>query len=134
MFRPSQGVESTITKQQGTMHTDFRTGKLLDNITLNYCSALGLIAVGVLPKPPLWNMNFHQTSSSPAAKRPRTEPMAVTPSPQKFSHGEEASATPFPLAKKILFEKRSTTGGLTLSQEHEMFDLSGLPDHDDEGI
>jgi hypothetical protein len=51
MFRSSQG-ESTITKHK-PIRTTYRTGQLMDTITLNYCSALGLIAVGVLPKPPL---------------------------------------------------------------------------------
>jgi hypothetical protein len=113
IFRSSPG-ESTITKQQ-VAHTCFSKGKLLDTVTLNYCSALGLIAVGVLPKPPLWN-NFHQTSSSPAAKRPRTvwEPTVVTPPRTNVLHGEEARVTPFPSAKKVLFEKRSTTGGGSL--------------------
>jgi hypothetical protein len=46
----------------------FKNGKPIDTVELNYCSAFGLIEVGVLPKPDLWT---YQRMKRPAPRGQR---------------------------------------------------------------
>jgi hypothetical protein len=45
---------SVVSKAKDKVHTSYGRGKHLYTITLHYCATPGLIAVGILPKPPLW--------------------------------------------------------------------------------
>lgn len=53
-----------VKEEISSQSTSYSKGPLLDTITLNYCAALGLIEVGVLPKPGLW---AHHRMKNPAA-------------------------------------------------------------------
>jgi hypothetical protein len=112
IFRSKKGASTIKTPHPLAPRDNIRRGKLLDTITLHYCSPVGLITVGVLPKPPLWD--YHRMSTS--TKRSSSKPSVVTPLP--------------PL-KKIRVDKQGT-GGLLLSQEYECFDLSVLSSDDDD--
>jgi hypothetical protein len=91
----------------------FNKGKLLETITLQYCSTVGLIEVGVLERPASWGKK--RPHSSPASERAYALPSAVTP-----------QAETAPSSKKIRVETVVT------SQESTFIDLSELPS-DDEG-
>lgn len=53
-LRSGEG-KSVITKTTSSaIQNSYAQGAFLYSITLNYCAAVGLIHVGVLPKPPLW--------------------------------------------------------------------------------
>ncbi|MGK3753201.1 MAG: hypothetical protein ACI8RD_005508 [Bacillariaceae sp.] len=45
---------SAVSKARDKVHMSYGRGKHLYTITLHYCATPGLIAVGILPKPPLW--------------------------------------------------------------------------------
>jgi hypothetical protein len=91
----------------------YNAGKLLDTITLQYCSTVGLIEVGVLERPASWGKK--RPHSSPASEQAFAVPATVTP-----------PAVAAPPSKKIRVETVVT------SQESTFIDLSELPS-DDEG-
>ena len=63
-LRSGEGETLTKSERYSTgQKACFTKGDLVDSITLTYCAALGLIAVGVLPKPPHW---VHQRMKHPA--------------------------------------------------------------------
>ena len=63
-LRSGEGETLTKSKSYSTgQQACFTKGALVDSITLTYCAALGLIEVGVLPKPPHW---VHQRMKHPA--------------------------------------------------------------------
>lgn len=47
----------------------YRTGKKLATIKIYYCTAVGLIRAGILPKPPLWDL--HRLEHPPALSSPK---------------------------------------------------------------
>jgi hypothetical protein len=107
---------STITEKKSSSTGSkpvYNTGKLLDTITLQYCSTVGLIEVGVLERPASWGKK--RPHSSPTLERAFAVPSAVTP-----------PAETAPPSKKIRVETVVT------SQECTFYDLSELPS-DDEG-
>lgn len=57
MLRSVEGANVT-TKKISSMLENYKKGALLHTISINYCTALGLIKVGILEKPPLWD--FHR--------------------------------------------------------------------------
>ena len=52
------GTTSTTTSTNLKAYSSYIPGELLQGISINYCTAFGLIHAGVLPKPPLWD--FHR--------------------------------------------------------------------------
>lgn len=52
-LRSGQG-SATCSKQAAGQAACYARGSRVDVFTLHYCAAMGLIQVGVLPKPPLW--------------------------------------------------------------------------------
>jgi hypothetical protein len=72
-LRSGEGTTSFSEKQPVASQHSYHKGKLIDTITLNYCAALGLIEVGVLPQPDLWT---HHRMKRPA---PTGQKMAVQP-------------------------------------------------------
>ncbi|GKY92192.1 hypothetical protein MPSEU_000190400 [Mayamaea pseudoterrestris] len=58
--RSKQG-STVITSRQSNNNSGFTIsfgrGAFINKVTLNYCTALGLVHVGVLPKPPVWMLH-----------------------------------------------------------------------------
>jgi hypothetical protein len=65
-LRSGQGSTTLHTQKRVQPHSSYKKGSKVDVFTLNYCAAMGLIEVGVLPKPPLW---VYHRMLHPAAKR-----------------------------------------------------------------
>ena len=68
--------DTTITKERPRLGTHYREGAYLGPITLHYCSALGMMEVGVLPKTDIWAYN--------RAKRPATSGLRFNPPCKKI--------------------------------------------------
>jgi hypothetical protein len=66
-----KGTQFEVTKSKRRRVT-FKTGGLLATITLRYCSTLGLIHAGVLPKPPMWDL--HRKLNPRDSDEPKAEP------------------------------------------------------------
>jgi len=64
-LRSGEGTASFTTAVESGPQNRFTAGEHRYTITLNYCAAVGLIAVGVLSKPPLWT---HHRMLHPAKK------------------------------------------------------------------
>jgi hypothetical protein len=92
-------------------YVQYRPGRCLETIEVQYCTAPGLIQAGILPKPPMWDC--HQKS---------------------FSRKRSAAEIPIVTPQKIKREA-SVIDGHTVMQakEYELFDLSGTPDSDSDG-
>jgi len=92
-------------------YVQYRPGRCLQTIEVQYCTAPGLIQAGILPKPPMWDC--HQKSFS----RKRSAPEIPIVTPQRIKR------------------EASVIDGHTVMQakEYELFDLSGTPDSDLEG-
>ena len=54
--KSEQGSSFNVQKTK-RRRTKFAKGGLLKTITLRYCSTLGLIHAGILPKPPMWDLH-----------------------------------------------------------------------------
>jgi hypothetical protein len=59
----TKGSTTIKTENQHQKYQSYGQGALIDSITLNYCSALGMIEAGVLPKPDMWT---HERMKRPA--------------------------------------------------------------------
>jgi hypothetical protein len=55
----------------------YNRGALLDVVTLNYCTALGLIEVGVLEKPDMWTHQRMKRPHKPDQGGPRVKPTTI---------------------------------------------------------
>ena len=53
-LRTGEGNKSVVTKASNMNRLNYLKGPQLYTIPLNYCATLGLISVGILPKPPAW--------------------------------------------------------------------------------
>jgi hypothetical protein len=114
--RQSKSVKSEVGMSQITKPRSkrnkkpyYQLGKKLHSFKLNYCSVLGLIEAGILPKPPLWD---HARMLKPA-KRCKScghNPMTVQP-------------------KKIRLEDPNS---LVAPKEYELFDLAEVLDDNEE--
>lgn len=71
----SEEGSTAISKTKPSQFKKMKSKELLETITLNYCSALGLIEAGVLPKPGLWQQS---------AKRPAPKSEKPLPVPKKM--------------------------------------------------
>jgi hypothetical protein len=70
-LRSGAGTTTTKVKlMKGGKKAAYSKGALLDSITLTYCAALGLIQVGVLPKPDEWT---HHRMKNPHKGGPKVE-------------------------------------------------------------
>ncbi len=87
----------------------YRKGQYLYSITLYYCAAPGLIAVGVLPKPPAWDLLR------------MTQPSDISPEAKKK------------LENAIISEKRNRRGNLILELADSDSD-NETDDHPDETL
>jgi len=70
-LRSGEGSSAeTTTYGIDALHDSYIQGDLLYTITLHYCATPGLIAVGVLPKPPFWEWKRmqHPTTITAEAK------------------------------------------------------------------
>jgi len=107
VLRSGEGTHME-SKNAGTCYKKYRAVRLLESITVNYCTALGLIHAGVLQKPSdIWEE---------ARKRGASDSNAVDIKPKRI-------------------KKETTIGGSgapVLATQHDLFDLSKLPDSDDE--
>jgi hypothetical protein len=112
-------VQEESSSPPGTKRLRYNRGEILDTITLQYCSAVGLIEVGVLPRPASWGKIKQPHQSSPTLKRAfvGTTATTVTPPP---------AGVATPLLKKIRVETIVTT------QESTFIDLSEVPSDDEE--
>lgn len=72
--KSEQGSSFNVQKSK-RRRADFAKGGLLKTITLRYCSTLGLIHVGILPKPPMWD--FHRLTN-PAENGEENAPQPST--------------------------------------------------------
>lgn len=56
--KSDQGSTFQVQKvSRGGQIANYHKGGLLKNVTLRYCSTLGLIHAGILPKPPMWDLH-----------------------------------------------------------------------------
>lgn len=90
------------------MRRNSKKGQLLETITLKYCSTVGLIVDGVLPKPPLWDW---YKMVNPSAL-PRSETM--------------------PKLEPITWTKETIdpNGNIIESKNCDLFDLTAMEDDD----
>mmetsp|Transcript_11210 Transcript_11210/g.15080 ORF Transcript_11210/g.15080 Transcript_11210/m.15080 type:complete len:260 (+) Transcript_11210:15-794(+) len=101
-------TKGTITESQNVIsRTSYKEGDLVDTFELNYCTALGLINVGVLPKPPAWDYLRMQ--------KPFNQ--------DTLEGGKELNIEPI----KVRFED---AGGNFGAKEYDLFDLSHISDVD----
>jgi hypothetical protein len=112
-------VKEKSSSPPGTKRLQYRRGKLLDTITLQYCSAVGLIEVGVLPHPASWGKIKQPHQSSPTLKRAFVGATATTVTPPP-------AAVAAPLLKKLRVET------IVTPQESTCIDLSEIPSDDEE--
>eukprot|EP00978_Attheya_sp_CCMP212_P033401 scaffold134527_cov52-Attheya_sp.AAC.5 len=92
-------------------YMQYRPGRCLQTIEVQYCTTPGLIQAGILPKPPMWE--GHQKS---------------------FSRKRSAPETPIVTPQRIKREASVIDGHTVMkAKEYELFDLSGTPDSDSEG-
>lgn len=94
-LRSSEGQASV--SKQAVGGAIYKTGAHLDTITLNYCAALGLMAVGVLKKPDPWTYQ-RMTRPAPAgqgagrkSKRVRKSDVAEEKTVELFDLADEDS-------------------------------------------
>jgi hypothetical protein len=113
LLRSKAGFTAETNSSPTGLRPVYNAGKLLDMITLQYCSTVGLIEVGVLERPVSGGKK--RPHSSPTSERAFALPSTVTP-----------PAAAAPPSKKIRVETVVT------SQESTLIDLSELPS-DDEG-
>jgi hypothetical protein len=52
--KSDKGIQFDV-REETRRREKYKSGRLLSTITLRYCSILGLIEAGILPKPPLWD-------------------------------------------------------------------------------
>jgi hypothetical protein len=100
-----KSCQGTTTKTKNitpsSRSTTYERGDLLETITLRYCTTVGLLYVGVLPKPTTWE---HQRRLFPA--KPSTVPEALIIQPQ------------------IVNEVRRRGSDVLEETSHELFDLT----------
>ena len=109
----SESEDSSLGSQSRSPTFSFKKGDLVATINLNYCSALGLIHVGVLPKPDVYTHHAMLTGK----KRDISRPPIVTP-------------------KRIrIFNTVSVNGSQIASREsfRDLFDLTILSSEDENG-
>jgi hypothetical protein len=75
-LRSGEG-ELVETIQSVAKQPKFTRGALSDNITLNYCAALGLMEVGVLEKPEMWTYHRMKRPTKPDQGAPRVKPKTI---------------------------------------------------------
>jgi hypothetical protein len=84
-LRSSEG-ETVEASQTVAKQSIYKRGALLDVVTLNYCTALGLIEVGVLEKPDMWTHHRMKRPHKGDQGAPRVKPTTIakpgTASPQ----------------------------------------------------
>jgi len=91
------------------MKKDYEKGELMEEFGLFYCTTVGLIYAGVLPKPPLWD---HARMLKPF-------------DPKNSKGGKELDIQP----RKLVHE---AIDGIIERKEYELFDLSQLSDSENE--
>jgi hypothetical protein len=118
---PGKGGEKAVASQVGTVvcktsksNSSFRyeRGPLLQSITLQYCTAVGLIHVGVLPKPTSWE--YHRMRY-PANNN---------------QHSSNGTHNIEPQLMKV--QTRTPAGDLFQETTFELFDLTPLESDDDD--
>jgi hypothetical protein len=89
----------------------FKRGELLHSVTLKYCTVVGLIQAGLLPKPPLWEFQrlLYPREESPLAAG------FVPPAPQSYIVAGN---------KELGIEER----------QYDLYDLTSLEYEDNEDI
>jgi hypothetical protein len=105
-------VKDWLRFQRKKSFSKHKPGSIVDVITLNYCAALGLIQVGVLPKPPFWD--YHRLLQQ------QTRTSAAT-----------AAATASPAVSVPTIEPIRLVSPLT-GRVEELFDLTNLEDDDED--
>jgi hypothetical protein len=75
-LRSGEG-DTVETSQTAAKQPTFKCGALLDVVTLNYCTALGLIEVGVLEKPDMWTHHRMKRPTKPDQGAPRLKPTTI---------------------------------------------------------
>ncbi len=102
----------TKLKSKPITETKYKHGSLLHSITLHYCTAMGLIHVGVLPKPEFWE--YHR---------------------MRFSAGNEAAAALTGVVdikpEVVKLQTWNPAGDLVEEKTYEMFDLTQLDENDE---
>ncbi|CAB9516857.1 expressed unknown protein [Seminavis robusta] len=115
VLRSGQGSYSHV-QEAPSEAPHYGTGEFLQTITIHYCTAVGLIHVGVLPKPDLWT--FARMNKPYDNKRTNDNTL---------------------LYNNTIQPKRIKSGGLVDGdsvleepKEYDLFDLTELPDDDDD--
>lgn len=70
----------SVARRDGAYYQRHRPGRVLQTITLKYCSTVGLIHAGILPKPPAWTFHRMQfpAASGPTENASDTGPVDLT--------------------------------------------------------
>jgi hypothetical protein len=112
-LRSGEGLASISKENYGPL-PKCRVGSIVDVITLNYCAALGLIQVGVLPKPPFWD--YHRMLQQQTAQKRSSTTSATTASPTVSVPTIEPIRLVSPLTGRV----------------EELFDLTNMDDDEEE--
>ncbi len=89
----------------------YKPGSLLQSITLQYCTTVGLIQVGVLPKPESWE--YHRLRHPADKSKAATRGADIEPELMKL-------------------QTRNPNGDLVQERTYELFDLTHLEDNEGE--
>ena len=113
VLRSGEGSTTlTTTPGNSTIYTKYVHGKLLETITINYCTALGLIHAGVLDKPnDIWEQARLTNPSKKSSNR-----HAVNVGPKCTKMKDVAGGG------KVKVEVKAEAA------ERELFDMTNLPD------
>jgi hypothetical protein len=98
-------IEKTICATPG-IYTTYSRGEWLQTIELHYCTAVGLIYVEVLPKPPLWD--YHRMLFPPESNL-------------KYAN----------IKPEVKSVQTVVNGNVTQEENHEIFDLTKFENEDD---
>jgi hypothetical protein len=76
-LRSGEGEIKLTTNTSGQQEPDYKLGSHFDTVTLNYCTALGLIEVGILKKPDAWTHHRMKRPANPDQGEPRVRPKHI---------------------------------------------------------
>jgi hypothetical protein len=80
------GTTTRTNNKEGSIQSSYTKGALIDRITLYYCSALGMIENGVIPKPGSWTLHRMIYPVQPGQLRARFD---LKPRPEHSEEGKE---------------------------------------------
>lgn len=111
-FLKSSAGKKQILRHDSGRRDNWKLGCKLGTIKVKYCSVVGLIADGVLPKPPMWEW-YKLIKPSAIAKA-------------------SASTTPKVDPVVLKHDLHDNNGNVLETKEYELFDMTALEDSDSE--